>query len=416
MLGKSVVVTGIGIVSPLGVGANHCWESLLAGRSGIKALGPQYSQLPVRIAGTVPEGSSPHQWDPNRFCSPKLIRNSPKFCQYAISAAKLALEDAEYEISTNQHKSRTGVAIGSGIGGVESCYNNSINFHNHGIKKVSPHFVPSLLPNMASGHVSIETGAAGPNHSVSTACTTGAHSIGDASNFIRLGMADVMIAGSSESAIHPISIAGFSRAKSLTTNFQTSPEAASRPFDKSRSGFVISEGACVLILESLDHALQRNARIYASVDGYGLSGDAGHITAPLATGDGAYRCMQMAVEQAQLTPSDIGYINAHATSTILGDKAESNAIDRLFGNHKVAVSSTKGSTGHLLGASGSLEAAFTVLSLYSQTLPPSINLDEPLSNLNFVKSAKPVTGLNHVISNSFGFGGTNASLLFSRYL
>lgn len=412
--GMSVVVTGIGVVSPLGVGIRHAWTQLLLKKSGIAHLGDEYLSLPSQIGGRVPKGSESHEWDASRLLPNANLKRTPLFCQYALAATHMALDDAAYAPVTADQKRRTGVAVGSGIGGIEAAYDNSVAFHTSGYKKVSPYFVTSLLVNMVSGHISIDTGITGPNHSVSTACATGAHAIGDAANLIRLRKADVMIAGSAEACLHPISVAGFSRARSLCTEYNASPEKGSRPFDSERCGFVIAEGAAILILESREHAVRRNARIYAELAGYGMSGDAFHVTAPHSGGDGARASMRMALDEAAVDASRVRYVNAHATSTRLGDEIEAKAIESVFGP-SVPVSSTKGATGHLLGAAGSLEAAFTVMALLTQALPPTVNLNQTdiESNLDLVTETRS-NDFEYALTNSFGFGGTNASLLFKR--
>ena len=433
----SVVVTGIGVVSPLGLGIHHVWSQILAKRSAIVHLGNEYKQFPSQIGGKIPIGNLPEEWDSKRYFASANLKRLPLFCQYALAASRMALNDACYEPQrlTKSERRRVGVAVGSGIGGIDAAYENSVALHNHGYKKVSPYFVPNLLVNMVAGHISIETGLTGPNHSVSTACTTGAHSIGDAANFIKLGYADVMIAGSSEACLHPISVAGFGRARSLATEFNDSPKDASRPFDSKRCGFVIAEGAAIMILESEEHALRRNAKIYAKLEGYGLSADAYHVTAPHSQGEGAFNAMKMAIERARISPSEVGYVNAHATSTLIGDDIEAKAIERIFSvnsplanekseetksyvnESRIAVSSTKGATGHLLGASGSLEAAFTVMALSESTIPPTLNLESTNidADVDFVKESRYAPNLKYALTNSFGFGGTNASLLFKKY-
>ncbi|CAN6627230.1 3-oxoacyl-[acyl-carrier-protein] synthase homolog [Trichomonascus vanleenenianus] len=416
---RRVVVTGLGIVSPLGVGCQTAWANLVAAKSGLVALSEdRFGKLPSRVAGVVPRGPyAEGKWDAAEWVDRTSMRRVPLFAQYAVAAARQALDDAQWAPETEAQQCATGVAVGSGIGGFDALYENVVNYETGGYRKVSPLFVPSLLNNMAAGHISIMNGLKGPNHSASTACTTGAHDIGDAFNFIRLGMADVMVAGSTEAPIHPLAVSGFARAKSLSTNYNDDPEQASRPFDKDRSGFVIGEGAAVMVLESLDHAVARKRNIYAEVVGYGLSGDAHHITAPRDDGDGAFRSMQAALKSAGVEPHQVGYINAHATSTRLGDAAESNAIARLFGS-AAAVSSTKGATGHLLGGAGSLEAVFTVLALHHGVLPPTLNLQalEPeFPDLNYVPLKPQSTQIDYALTNSFGFGGTNASLIFKRH-
>lgn len=411
----SVVVTGIGVVSPLGIGHRYVWSQLLRKKSGIVHLGNEYLSFPSQIGGRVPVGKEAHEWDAERFCKSSNLKRIPQFCQYGLAAADMALKDANYKPETDEQRQRTGVAVGSGIGGIEAAYDNSVNLHLNGYKKVSPYFVPNLLANMVAGHISIDHGLTGPNHSVSTACTTGAHAIGDAANLIKLNKADVMLAGSSEACLHPISVAGFSRARSLCTGYNSDPQAGSRPFDANRKGFVISEGAAVLVLESKEHALKRNARIYAELTGYGMSGDAFHVTAPHKSGAGARAAMKMAIDEAGISQSDVGYVNAHATSTLIGDEIEAKAIESVFGNRAIPVSSTKGATGHLLGASGSLEAVFTIMALHEQMLPPTINLQNTDINTTLDLITDPQrASIKYALTNSFGFGGTNASLLFKR--
>lgn len=411
-----ICITGIGVVSPLGCGVRPAWKNLVAGKSGVVHLGKEYEELPSQIGGRVSA-----DWDATQYIDKQGLRRIPLFAQYAIGAADMALEDAQFDPKSCNSPERVGVAIGSGIGGFDAAYDNSVAYHTGGYRKVSPLFVPNLLSNMAAGHVSMRTGFQGPNHSVATACTTGAHALGDAFNMIRLGMADAMLAGSTEAAIHPLSVAGFARARSLASNFNENPEQGSRPFDSKRDGFVIGEGAAVFMLENEEHATKRGARIYATIDGYGMSGDAHHITAPHSEGRGARNCMNMALQTGKVDPSDVGYINAHATSTPLGDKIEAHAIANVFNRDpsKITVSSTKGATGHLLGAAGSLESAFTVMALHEQIIPPTLNLVEPNveCDLDFVRDEpRQANGeLKYAMSNSFGFGGTNASLLFQKY-
>lgn len=440
---RKVVVTGLGVVSPLGVGVQHAWTSLLAGKSGIVSLDKtvlaDHPDVPCRIGGQVPRGPAAEgQWDALDWIDKAALRRVPLFAQYALAATKQALDDADWHPLTTGDlagQEATGVCVGSGIGGFEDVYDNVTAYNKGGYRKVAPLFIPRLLSNMAAGHISITHGLKGPNHAVSTACTTGAHAIGDATNFIALGMADVMVAGSAEASLHPVALAGFSRAKSVATAFNDTPELASRPFDKTRGGFVMGEGAGVFVLEELEHALKRGAHIYAEVVGYGMSGDAHHITAPAESGDGARRSMEMAIKRAGVTPKSIGYVNAHATSTKLGDVAENNAIcSVLLGSNDaaraskdiykagpcdIAISSTKASIGHLLGGAGSVEALFTVLALRDNKLPPTLNLDDPDDGFlcNYVPKVAqtPAEPLEYAMSNSFGFGGTNATLLFKKW-
>lgn len=414
-LQMKVVVTGIGIVSPLGVGTRVAWQNLLEHKCGIVHLGQQYADIPSQVGGRVPEGTGPGQWNSAQWIDTANLRRTPLFAQYAICAAKQALEDAQWNPTSEPDLQASGVAIGSGIGGFDAAYSNAIAYHTGGYRKVSPMFVPNLLANMAAGHVSIATGFRGPNHAASTACTTGLHAIGDAVNMIRCNMAKVMLAGSTEACIHPLAVAGFARARSLATKYNEKPHEASRPFDAKRDGFVIGEGAAVLVLESAEHAAARGAKVYAEVAGYGMSGDAFHITAPSSDGRGAFDCMRMALAQAGVDGKMINYVNAHATSTPLGDAIETSAIVRALNRppSEINVSSTKGATGHLLGAAGSLEAAFTVLSVYENKLPPSLNISElePGFECNYIRQTT-VAEVNYALSNSFGFGGTNGSIIF----
>lgn len=423
-MNRRVVVTGLGLVCPLGVGVEHAWKRLIAGECGITKLDERFDLLPSKVAGLIPKGSKDQgKWDANDWIDKANLRRVPLFGQYAVAAARQALDDAQWAPQVEEDCEMTGVAVGSGIGGFDSLYENVTNYSNHGYKKVSPLFIPNLLNNMASGHISLFNKFKGPNHSVSTACTTGAHAIGDATNFIRQGMANVMVAGSSEAPIHPLSVAGFARAKSLSTKYNEEPEKSSRPFDSDRGGFVIGEGSGIIVLEEFEHAVQRGAKIYCEVGGYGLSGDAHHITAPMENGDGAYRSMKMALKNANVKPELVDYVNAHATSTQLGDIAESNAITRLLGGSSenrdpssINISSTKGATGHLLGGAGSVEAVFTILAMHHNTLPPTLNLDtiNPEFQCNYVPLESQQCNINTAITNSFGFGGTNATILFQR--
>lgn len=438
---RRVVITGIGIVSPLGVGLSHVWKALIAGQSGIvsldKTILANHPDVPCRIGGQVPLGSkSEGKWDASEWIEKAQLRRLPLFAQYAIAATQQALEDSNWFPQDYEDSILTGVSVGSGIGGFEDCVQNVTAFNSGGYKKVSPLFVPRLLCNMAAGNISIKYGFKGPNISPSTACTTGAHAIGDAANLISLGMADVMVAGSSEASLHPLSLAGFSRAKSVSTHFNDTPTQASRPFDKQRNGFVMGEGAGVMILEELEHAKARGVQtIYGEVVGYGMSGDGHHITAPPEDGDGARRSMQMAIKRAGIKPSQVGYVNAHATSTKIGDVAENAAICKvLMGNEEqqkalpgyfkqspkeINISSSKGSIGHLLGGAGAVEAIFTAMALKDNVLPPTLNLEEPEDGFecNYVpkESQVPETPIEYAMSNSFGFGGTNASLLLKRW-
>ncbi|KAG2218664.1 hypothetical protein INT45_007833 [Circinella minor] len=422
-MARRVVVTGLGLVSPVGVGVEHAWKNLINGHCGITSLmdKEEYEKLPVQIAALVPQGSKENgEFDSKEWLDRGDERVMAPFTQYAIAAARQALTDAEWIPNNEADKERTGVCIGSGMGSFEDIVSTAVSYSTAGYRKVSPMFVPRILINMAAGHLTMKYGFQGPNHAASTACTTGAHSIGDAMRFIQYGDADVMIAGGSEACVHPLAIAGFAKAKSLAAQYNDNPTEASRPFDGDRSGFVMGEGAGMIVLEELEHAKKRDAKIYAELKGYGLSGDANHMTAPPADGAGAVKSMRRALQVAKLSPADIGYVNAHATSTPVGDAAENCAIKTVFDGHwdKINVSSTKGATGHLLGAAGSVEAIFTILALYHDTLPPTLNLhrlgDE--FNLNYV----PLVAQEHkeiraALTNSFGFGGTNASLCFTKF-
>ena len=424
---RRVVVTGLGMVSPLGWGVEPSWKAILAGKSGagrITAFDP--TDYACQVACEVPRvdgrggggADFPHAFDPDQVMSPKDQRRVDDFILYAVAAADEAVRDSGWAPTDEEGRCRTGVNIGSGIGGLSTIADTAVELHEKGPRRVSPFFIPSALINLASGQVSIKHGFKGPNHSVVTACATGAHAVGDAMRFIQHGDADVMVAGGAEAAVCKIGIAGFVACRAMSTHFNDAPTRASRPYDKDRDGFVMGEGAGVLVLEELDHARARGAKIYAEVIGYGLAGDAYHITAPAADGDGGFRAMRAAIGQAGIEPADIDYINAHGTSTPLGDEIELGAVERLFGNAaaKTTMSSTKSSTGHLLGAAGAVEAIFSILALRDQIAPPTINLDNPSvdSPIDLVpKVAKPMT-IHVALSNSFGFGGTNASVVFKR--
>jgi len=413
---RRVVVTGIGLVTPLATGVPRTWERLLSGASGVRTLtGFDHSDLSVHIGGEL-QGRR-DLFDPGQFVSDKDQRKMDTFIVYALAAAAEAVADSGWVPATEEQQERIGVMVGSGIGGLQGIAETALVLAEKGPRRVSPFFIPSCLINEASGHISIKYGFKGPNHAVVTACSTGCHAIGDAGRLIAFGDADVMVAGGTEGALCRIGMAGFAAARALSTGFNDTPEKASRPWDKDRDGFVMGEGAGIVVLEEYEHAKKRGARIYAELTGYGMSGDAYHITAPSETGDGAYRCMKAALKRAELNPEAIGYINAHGTSTPLGDEIEVRAVKRLFGDaaYRIPMSSTKSAIGHLLGAAGSVEAIFAILAMNHEVLPPTLNLDNPSEgcDLDFVphqaRAAKP----RHVLSNSFGFGGTNASLVFS---
>ncbi|MDN2567687.1 beta-ketoacyl-ACP synthase II [Aquibium sp. A9E412] len=416
---RRVVVTGLGLLSPFGVGAEHGWKKLLTGASSAARIDRfEVDDLPCKIASSIPRGSGDGAFDPDAFMEPKEQRKVGDFIVYGMAAAELALADAGWRPQTEDERCATGVMIGSGIGGIEGIAENALILKDRGPRRISPFFIPGNIINLVSGQVSIRHGLKGPNHAVVTACSTGAHAIGDAARLIMLGDADVMLAGGAEAPITRLSIAGFSACKALSTDFNDEPQRASRPYDRDRDGFVMGEGAGVVVLEELEHAKARGATIYAEVVGYGLSGDAFHITAPAEDGDGAYRCMRAAIKRAGIEPADIDYINAHGTST-MADTIELAAVERLVGNaaSKIAMSSTKSSIGHMLGAAGAAEAIFCVLAIRDNVAPPTINLDNPATETAIdLVPHKPRQGrIDVALSNSFGFGGTNASLIFRRY-
>jgi len=417
---RRVVVTGLGLVSPLGCGAKPSWERLIEARSGIRQITEfDTSDLAAKIAGRVPRGDEgPAPYNPDDWMPPKEQRKVDEFIVYAMAAASQAIEDSGWTPESEEDRERTGVLIGSGIGGLQVIADGAVTLQERGARRISPFFIPAALINLASGHVSIRHGFKGPNHSVVTACSTGAHAIGDASRLIGFGDADVMVAGGTEAAVCRIGIAGFAAARALSTNFNDTPEKASRPWDRDRDGFVMGEGAGVIVLEELEHAKKRGATIYAEVKGYGMSGDAHHITAPAEDGSGGFRSMRNALANAGLNPEDIDYVNAHGTSTPLGDEIELGAVKRLFGDHayKLSMSSTKSAIGHLLGAAGSVEAIFSILALVNGVAPPTLNLDNPSEgcDLDLVPHQAKERPIRYVLSNSFGFGGTNASLVLGR--
>jgi 3-oxoacyl-[acyl-carrier-protein] synthase II len=417
---RRVVVTGLGIVSPLGCGVDATWRRVLDGESGARRVETfDVSDLPCQIACVVPRGDGSNAtFNPDQWMEPKDQRKVDDFIIYGMAAARQALDDANWHPSTEAERIATGVMIGSGIGGLSGIADTAIQLKERGPRKVSPFFIPGRLINLASGYVSIEFGLKGPNHSVVTACSTGAHAIGDASRLIALGDADVMLAGGAESSVCRIGLAGFCALRALSTGFNDRPTKASRPYDKDRDGFVMGEGAGVVVLEEYEHAKARGARIYAEIIGYGLSGDAYHITAPAEDGDGAFRCMSMALRRAGISAGEVDYINAHGTSTPLGDEIELGAVTRLVGAAapRMAMSSTKSSVGHLLGAAGAVEAIFSILAIRDNVLPPTINLDNPSveTAIDLVAHTARAREVNTVLSNSFGFGGTNASLIMRR--
>jgi 3-oxoacyl-[acyl-carrier-protein] synthase II len=415
---RRVVVTGMGMVTPLGCGVEPTWQRLIAGKSGARKIEKfDVSDLPAKIACQIPRGDgSEGTYSPDDWMEPKEQRKVDDFIVYAMCAARQALEHSGWTPTTYDEQATTGVMIGSGIGGIEGISETAIVLRDRGPRRVSPFFIPGRLINLASGYVSIEFGLKGPNHAVVTACSTGAHAIGDAARLIALGDADVMLAGGTESPIGRLAMAGFCACRALSTSFNDEPTRASRPYDRDRDGFVMGEGAGVVVLEDLEHAKRRGAKIYAELIGYGLSGDAYHITAPAEDGDGALRCMNAAIRRAGISPAEIDYINAHGTSTPMGDEIELNAVHRLVGNAagRISMSSTKSATGHLLGAAGAIEAIFSILALRDQIAPPTINLDNPSveTAIDLVPHQAKKREIDIVLSNSFGFGGTNASLIF----
>jgi len=423
---RRVVITGLGLVSPLGSGVDISWKRLLAGQSGagrITAFDP--TDYGCQIACEVPRvdgrgGGGPDiegSFDPEQTLSARERRRVDDFILYAIAAADEAVRDSGWSPIEEADRERTGVIIGSGIGGLNTIADTAVELEHKGPRRISPFFIPSALINLASGHVSIRYGFKGPNHAVVTACATGAHAIGDAARIIRYGDADVMIAGGAEAAVCKLGIAGFVACRAMVTSFNAAPERASRPYDKDRDGFIMGEGAGVLVVEEYEHARARGAKIYAEVKGYGLSGDAYHITAPAEDGDGGWRAMAAALKDAGLQPSDIDYVNAHGTST-MADGIELGAVERLLGEHapNVSMSSTKSMTGHLLGAAGAVEAIFSVLALRDQIVPPTINLDNPdvTTRLDLVPNTARKRSVKVAVSNSFGFGGTNACIVLTK--
>lgn len=417
---RRVVVTGLGLLSPFGMGYEHGWKELLSARSAARRVTEfEVDDLASKIAHIIPRGDGTNgTFNPESVLEAKELRKIGEFILYGIAAADEALKDSGWEPKTEEERCASGVMIGSGIGGIEGIAENSIILKERGPRRISPFFIPGQIINLVSGQVSIRHGFKGPNHAVVTACSTGAHAIGDAARLIMFGDADVMLAGGAEAPVNRLSLAGFAACRALSTERNDTPEQASRPYDRDRDGFVMGEGAGVVVLEELEHAKARGARIYAEVVGYGLTGDAYHITAPAEDGDGAFRCMTAALKRANLRPSDIDYINAHGTST-MADTIELGAVERLVGDAapKISMSSTKSSIGHLLGAAGAAEAIFSILAIRDNIAPATINLDNPEREtaIDLVPNKPRQRQIDVALSNSFGFGGTNASLVFQRY-
>ncbi len=417
---RRVVVTGLGMVTPLGSGVEHVWSRLIAGDSGAARVSSfETDDLACKIACQIPLGDGTNgTFNPDAAMEVKEQRKVDPFIVYAIAAAKEALDDADWHPTSHEDQCATGVLVGSGIGGIGGIYDASITLHEKGPRRVSPFFIPGRIINLASGQISIAHGLKGPNHAVVTACSTGAHAIGDAARLIAFGDADVMVAGGAESPVNRLSLAGFAACRALSTGFNDRPVQASRPYDRDRDGFVMGEGAGIVVLEEYAHAKARGAKIYAEIIGYGLSGDAYHITSPSPDGDGAFRCMSAAVKRAGIDPSQIDYINAHGTSTPMGDELELKAVERLLGDAapQASMSSTKSAIGHLLGAAGSVEAIFSILTIRDGVLPPTLNLDNPSveTKIDLVPHEAKRKRVDVALSNSFGFGGTNASLVMRR--
>lgn len=417
---RRVVVTGLGLVTPLGSGVENVWKRLIDGQSGAGRVETfEVSDLPCQIACQVPRGDEADgSFNPDCWMEPKEQRKVDDFILYAVAAATQALNDAGWAPKTYEEQTTSGVMIGSGIGGLGGIYEASLLLKEKGPRRISPFFIPGRLINLASGYVSIQHGLKGPNHSVVTACSTGAHAIGDAGRLIMLGDADVMVAGGAESAVNRLGLAGFAACRALSTGYNDNPKAGSRPYDKGRDGFVMGEGAGCVVLEEYEHARARGAKIYGELIGYGMSGDAYHITAPKEDGDGAFRCMQASLKRAGISAADLDYINAHGTSTPLGDEIELGAVTRLVGASasKLLMSSTKSSIGHLLGAAGAVEAVFSILAIRDGIAPATLNLDNPSieTAIDLVPKTPRKHQIDTVLSNSFGFGGTNASLIFRR--
>ena len=420
MSNRRVVVTGLGTVNPLGFSVQDSWNKLINSKSGISKIESfDVTNFETKIAGEIKWNDIGGDFNPTNYIEFKEIKKMSKYCVYGMAAAQEAIKDAGIETQNEEELEKIGVLIGSGIGGIEAIAKNTLKLYGHESGRISPFFLPSVLINMVSGNVSIKYGFKGPNHSVVTACATGNHAIGDAANIIKYGMADVMVAGGAEGAVCGIAIAGFNALTALSTNFNDTPEKASRPWDIARDGFVMGEGAGVLVLEEYEHAKKRGAKIYCEIAGYGMSGDANHMTAPDAQGNGGYRAMKMAMERGNINPNDINYINAHGTSTPLGDLAELRAYKKMLGDRisQVPISSTKSATGHLLGGAGAIEAVFSIKAIETGIAPPTLNLenpDEECTGINLVPLIAQEHKISTVISNSFGFGGTNATLIFKK--
>ncbi len=421
---RRVVITGIGLVSPLGCNTEKVWTDILSGKSGIKKIsGDELKDIPVRIAGMVDWGEDDNMFDPTRYIPLKDVKRHDRFLLYGIGAGSEALKDAGWnaENFSEEEKERAGILMGSGFGGLQTVHDMALSFNEFGMKKLSPFLIPASLINMVAGNLSIKFGLKGPNLACVTACSTGNHAIGEASRLIADGDADIMLAGGAEAVVNPLGLAGFSKMRAITAEFNDEPEKASRPWDKKRSGFVMSEGAAALVLEELEHAKARGAKIYAEIAGYGMSADAYHITAP--SGEGAFRAMKTAVNKAKhngIELKDIDYINAHGTSTPLGDISEINAVKELFGDYikNISMSSTKSATGHMLGAAGAIEAIFSALAIRDQVCPPTINLediDDEAQGIDLVPLKAKKRNINAVMSNSFGFGGTNSCMIIKKY-
>ena len=417
---RRVVVTGLGMVTPLGVGVDHNWSQIIAGETGIgRITGFEVDDLACQIAGQVPGADQPGGLDMDAFIEPREQRKQDRFIQLGIVAAQLAVEDSGWKPEDRESQNRTGVMIGSGIGGLETIVQTDQLMNERGPRRITPFFIPSALINLVSGHVSIKYGFRGPNHAVVTACSTGAHAIGDAARMVALDDADVMVAGGAEAAVCRIGMAGFAAARALSTGYNDAPEKGSRPWDTGRDGFVMGEGAGVVVLEELEHARARGATIYGEIKGYGMSGDAYHITAPAEDGDGGFRAMEAALRRAGLAASEIDYVNAHGTSTPLGDLIEAGAVRRLLGDSvgSVSMSSTKSATGHLLGAAGAIEAIYSIKAVQTGDLPPTLNLEDPeeaVADFDLVPLKSRKREVRNAMSNSFGFGGTNASLIIGQ--